>query len=295
MRMKKIMFANHYRLRVIWLALILLSSGCGVEAGNPNSSGGKLFAVYVAPTSYNGVEDVSALVDSVKLFQGEKSYAKNYESQKVYFASKQQQTEDSSTLALNLENITEESLDPQKLEIVLSESSTYLDVTLNTAERNAKAVILDESGNVSRSLIFNGQMTSANSTDLLIDVELRKTLKPITPEQRTQLNLPDDVAFVIQQKHSFMPKDEAGSIAFSGFIAGSLLCVFKDSPLPNASPDACTESGYKSQIVSSDGTAVLGSLRSGEYQVVNVTGNNQVNPLENVTVEAGKKVSVAGK
>ncbi|MEN9529445.1 MAG: hypothetical protein RI932_1318, partial [Pseudomonadota bacterium] len=90
------------------------------------------------------------------------------------------------------------------------------------------------------------------------------------------------------------PAEDVGSVGFNNLESGSLVCVFAGGMRPTATADACTAQGYKSQIVSSQGSATIGALRAGEYQVVNITRDNRVVDLRNVTIEAGKKSELGG-
>ncbi len=277
------------------LASALLSSGgCGVEAGNPDSKGGKLFRIYLSPTSYSDVGAVSASIDSVSVFQGSKSFSKPYQAQKVELLNQSKSATDDTAVAFALENVVDENSELQKVEITLSNSASYLEISINSQSQPIKAVVLNENGELTRSLVFEGSTKSGVTKDIVVDIELRKTLKPVTSQQRTTLNLPQDVSYVIQQKHSFLPFEDVGSVKFDNLESGSLVCVFSGVARPTATADACTGQGYKSQIVSAQGSATIGALRTGTYQVVNITRDNRVVDLKNVTVEAGKKGVMSG-
>jgi hypothetical protein len=282
-------------LRQLTLAVaIATSGGCGVEAGNPDSKGDKLFRIYVSPTSYTNVGAVSASIDSVSVLQGSRTFSQTYAAQNVDLLSSKSSSSEESSLAFTLENVVDENSEMQRVEITLSKDAAYLQVSLSSQTQPVKAVVLNENGEITRSLIFDGLTKSGMTKDILVDIELRKTLKPVTSQQRSALNLPQDVAFVIQQKHSFLPAEDVGSVGFNNLESGSLVCVFAGGMRPTATADACTAQGYKSQIVSSQGSATIGALRAGEYQVVNITRDNRVVDLRNVTIEAGKKSELGG-
>lgn len=281
--------------RQLTLAAALTSAGgCGVEAGNPDSKGGKLFRIYVSPTSYNDVGAVSASIDSVSVLQGSKSFSKSYQAQKVDFLNQSKSTNDDTAVAFALENVVDENSELQRVEITLSNNASYLELSLSSQSQPVKAVVLDANGELTRSLVFEGLTKSGVTKDIVVDIELRKTLKPVTSQQRTTLNLPADVTYVIQQKHSFIPYEDVGSVKFESLESGSLVCLFSGVARPTATADACTGQGYKSQIVSAQGSATIGAMRAGEYQVVNITRDNKVVDLKNVTIEAGKKGVVSG-
>lgn len=282
-------------LRNAALSLVVLMSGaCGVEAGNPDSKGDKLFRIYVSPTSYPDVGMVSVAVDSVNLIQAGKSVSKNYQAQKLDLLTSAGQNNEDSSLALSLE-LDEPKTELQRVELLLANDNPYLQVKLNSQALPVKAAVISENGEISRSLIFNGQTKDGGTSDIVVDIELRKSLKPITLEQQTQLNLPKDVNFVIQQKHSFLEFSEAGSIGFSEFEPGSLVCVSVGQAIPTASADACTAKGFKSQIISERGTATISALVAGEYQAVNITRDNRVVDLKAVNVTAGQKAILRGR
>ncbi|MFZ9521208.1 MAG: hypothetical protein ACO3A4_12100 [Silvanigrellaceae bacterium] len=274
--------------------VVLMSGGCGVEAGNPDSKGGKRVRLYVSPTSYQDVGAVSASIDGLSLLQGDSVVSKTYQSQKLDLLTTNTQAGEDSSLALTVE-MSDAKNELQKLELTLSKDNPYLQVTLAAAAQPVKAAVVTENGEVVRSLVFNGIMNSDAALDVVIDLELRKSLKVATPEEKVRLNLPEDVRFIIQQKHSFMNFTESGSIAFSDFAPGSLVCVFAGETLPTASADACTEKGFKSQIISSRGTATIGALAAGEYRTVNITLDNKVVELRRATVFPGNKVILSSK
>jgi hypothetical protein len=274
--------------------VVMLLGGCGVEAGNPDSKGGKLSRIFVSPTSYPDVGSVSLSIERVNLVQGDAVFSRNYQSQKLDLMSKNGSASEDSAPALSVE-LAETQNKFERIELILAKEDPYLQVSLNSKAEPVKAAVVSEMGVVSRSLVFNGTTNSNANIDVVVDVELRKSLRPITAEQREQLNLPNDVVFVIQQKHSFLEFAEAGAIGFSDFEASSLVCVFVGESLPAASADACTGAGFKSQIVSSRGTATIGSLVSGEYRVVNITRDNRVVELGRTTVSSGSKVVLSGK
>ncbi|MEN9825053.1 MAG: hypothetical protein RI953_798 [Pseudomonadota bacterium] len=274
--------------------VVLMSGGCGVEAGNPDSKGGKMVRLYVSPSSFQAVGAVSASIDGLSLLQGDSVVSKTYQSQKLDLLTTNTQASEDSSLALTVE-MSDAKNELQKVELTLAKDNPYLQVTLAAEAQPVKAAVVSESGEVVRSLVFNGIMNSAAALDVVIDLELRKTLKVATPEERVRLKLPEDVRFIIQQKHSFMNFAESGSIAFSDFAPGSLVCVFVGETLPTAAADACTEKGFKSQIISTRGTAMIGALAAGEYRTVNITLDNKVVELKRATVSPGKKVALSSK
>lgn len=280
-------------LRPFTLALAVVAvGGCGVEAGNPDSKGGKPFRIYVSPTSYTDVGAVSASIDSVSVIQGSKTFVKSYQQQNVVLHSSGNPSYADSFVAFTLDDVIDETLQVQSVEVTLDEKSAYLQLSLGSQSQPVKAVVLNEKGELTRSLVFDGLSKSGSVKDILVDIELRKTLKPVTKEQRSALNLPQDVLFVIQQKHSFLPVEDAGSVAFREFEADSLVCVFSGVARPAPSADACTGQGYKSQIVSQQGAAVIAALRAGEYQAVNITRDNRVIDLPSIKIESGKKIEM---
>jgi hypothetical protein len=293
MMKKSLTWKNTFR-QLTLAACVVLAGGCGVEAGNPDSKGGKLFRIYVSPTSYSDVGAVSAAIDSVSVLQGSKTVSKSYPAKKVDLLSQNKSPSDETAVAFALENVVDENSELQRVEISLSKEASYLELSMSSQSQPVKAVVLDKNGELTRSLVFEGLTKSGVTKDIVVDIELRKTLKPVTSQQRSALNLPQDVSYVIQQKHSFLPAEDAGSVAFDNFESGSLVCVFTEVARPTAIADACTGQGYKSQIVSAQGSATIGALRAGEYQVVNITRDNRVVDLRNVTVEAGKKSALSG-
>ncbi|MEN9809201.1 MAG: hypothetical protein RLZZ488_768 [Pseudomonadota bacterium] len=283
-------------LRPFALALAVMTvGGCGVEAGNPDSKGGKPFRIYVSPTSYTNVGAVSAAIDSVSVVQGSKTFEKSYQQQNVILLSSSNPSYEDTFVAFTLDDVVDENLQVQRVEVTLNEKAAYLQLLLGSQSQPVKAVVLNDKGELTRSLVFDGLSKSGSAKDILVDIELRKTLKPVTSEQRLALNLPQDVTFVIQQKHSFLPVDDAGSVAFRDLEADSLVCVFSGVARPEPTADACTGQGYKSQIVSKQGLAVIAALRAGEYQVVNITRDTRVVDLPSTKIEAGKKVEISGK
>ncbi|NBX18098.1 MAG: hypothetical protein EBR09_12115 [Proteobacteria bacterium] len=274
-------------------AVVLILGACGVEAGNPDSKGGKPFRFFISPASYPDAGAVTATIEGVNLIQGDTVVSKSYQSQKLDLLSGNTQSAEDATLALSFE-LEDSQKELQRVELLLAKENPYLQVTLSSQAQPVRVVVLTENGEVARSLVFNGTTKAGSNLDVLVDVELRKSLKPVTSLQQAQLNLPADVLFVIQQKHSFLELAQTGSVGFTGFEAGSLVCVYSGQALPAASADACTGNGYKSQVISSKGTATIGSLVSGEYQAVNITRDNKVVELKKTTVVAGKKVVLSG-
>lgn len=278
------------------LALAVVTvGGCGVEAGNPDSKGGKPFRIYVSPTSYTDVGAVSAAIDSVSVVQGAKTFEKSYQQQNVVLLSSGNPSYEDTFVAFTLDDIVDDNLQVQRVEVTLDEQASYLQFSLSSQPQPVKAVVLNDKGERTRSLVFDGLSKSGSAKDILVDIELRKTLKPVTSEQRLALNLPLDVTFVIQQKHSFLPVQDAGTAVFRDLEADSLVCIFSGLAKPEPTADACTGQGYKSQIVSKQGLAVIAALRAGEYQAVSITRDNRVVDLRSVTIESGKKAEISGK
>jgi hypothetical protein len=179
-----------------------------------------------------------------------------------------------------------------QLEFILAPEKPYLELELTSQEDPVYAAVIDENGQLKNSLIFNSQPESVEISDILVDVELRKSLKALTESQRVQLKLPSQVQFVIQQKHSFMDYTQAGSVGFTNLTPETIVCVFSGDTLPTANNDTCTGANYKSQIVNSSGIATIGSLKPGNYRTANITAENKAVELETVTVRAGEKTTV---
>ena len=290
--MKKTQFFKHSFLNVILCGVTMSFLGCGVEAGNPDSKGNKLLRVYIAPTSYPDTTAVSAAIQRVNIINNTAGVTKSYNSSFNAFEiiPKSSPESQDATLGLTVERTDEGSF--EKVELILAEDNPYLQLSLRSQTDPVFAAVIDDEGRLKNSLVFNTTAAPSNSSDILIDVELRKSLSAVTATQREQLQLPPQVQFVIQQKHSFVNNSEVGSIGFSNLTPGSLVCVFTGDTLPEAGPNPCTGSSFKAQIVSTDGVATVGSLAPGDYQTVNITSDNRVIKLAPTSVTAGEKALV---
>lgn len=274
--------------------VVLMSGGCGVEAGNPDSKGGKTVRLYVSPTSYQDIGVVSANVGALNLTQGDEIISQSYQSKRLDLLTANSASSEEVSLALSVD-VSDSQKELQKVEVVLAGDNPYLQITLASQAQPVKAAVVSESGELVRSLVFNGAVKSEAGLDIVIDVELRKTLKLVTAEQKAQLGLPEDVRYIIQQKHSFMNFAQSGSVGFTDYEPGSIVCVFVGDTLPTASSDACTGKGFKSQIISARGTATISAIEAGEYRVVNITRESKVVELKRATVAPGSKVVFSGK
>jgi len=293
--MKNTQNFKHRFFKVILHGLTLSFVGCGVEAGNPDSKGDKLLRIFIAPASYPDTSAVSATIQQVKIINSTAGETKDSKpiSDKIEIIPSSSLGTQVSSLGLTIERTDESSF--EKVELILAEKSPYLQLSLRSLPEPVFAAVIDEDGQIKNSLIFNTQFEPSSSSDILIDVELRKSLRVISESQREQLQLPPQVRFVIQQKHSFINSSDVGAISFSSFAPESLVCVFTGDNLPKAEPKACTGPSFKSQIVSAEGVATIGSLVPGHYRSVNITSDNKVIELAPTFVTAGKKSLVEPK
>lgn len=284
------------RLAMMCSALLaVFPSGCGVEAGNPDSKDDGLFRIFVAPSSYSNVSSISVVLRELVLRQGERSFVRPYSSDAVsLLGSSGAGAGQESALVFELQDIGQANARIDRFELNLPTDAPFLLLKLDTRPDLVKAVVLNESGEQTTSLLFEGQtvVKEEKYTDLLVDFELRKSLQPLGESRRLALKLPQDVVYAIQQKHSFQSLEEVGSMSFSGFAPGTLVCVFADGPLPTAAGDTCTGPGFKSQIVAPTGQASIASLRPGTYKVVTITTGGKVAQLKDATIVAGEKVTV---
>ena len=282
---------------LVMMCYVLLSVfpvGCGVEAGNPDSKDDGLFRIFVAPTSYSNVSSMSVVLRELVVRQGGTSFVRPYTSEEVQLLARAPDSSEDSAPAFELRDFGRSNSSIETLELHLPSEAPFLLLKLNSQKESVKAVVLNEKGEQTRFLSFEGQsvVKQRKYTDLLVDFELRKSLQPLDEARRLALKLPQDVSYAIQQKHRFQAMDEVGSIIFSGFAPGTLVCVFTDGPVPSASNDNCTDPGYKSQIVAPNGNAVIASLRPGNYKVVTIAAGGKVEELSYATIVAGKKVTV---
>jgi len=285
--MKKSRLSMHTVINVMLHALTVTFAGCGVEAGNPDSKGDKLLRVYVAPASFPDTRAISASIQQVRLINGSSFESKEYQSQLFEIIASNSTGSQDSTLGFTVERDEVSSI--EKVEMILTDNTPYLQINLESQVEPAFAAVIDENGQLKKSLIFSTKSNLINATDIIIDVELRKSLSVVTETQREQLQLPAQVQFVILQKHSFVSTAEVGSITFTNFAPSSLVCVFSGETLPTANSNACIGSEFKSQIVAADGKATIGSLAPGNYRVVNITSDNKVIELDRTSVSAGEK------
>lgn len=280
-------------MRITFHAIALAIAGCGVEAGNPDSKKDKLLRVFVAPASYPNTKTVTATIKTLNINDGTSVKSEEFTERKMELLSNNAESSLDSTLTLSINRDEVSSIG--QLEFILAPESPYLELELTSQEEPVYAAVIDENGQLKNSLIFNSQIGSNEIRDILVDVELRKSLKTLTETQRVQLQLPREVQFVIQQKHSFMDNTQAGSVAFTNLTPGTIVCVFSGTTLPAANNDSCTGENYKSQIVNTSGSATIGSLKPGNYRTANITADNTVVELEAVTVRAGEKTTTGLK
>jgi hypothetical protein len=292
MKLKR--FSYSLLMQSFGLALLTMFGACGVEAGNPNSADDGLFRVFVSPTSYRGISSISGNVESFNFLNAEKTISKPASSSQFALSTEGVETSNDSKPTFEFRDLGQSGAVLRALEIKLAEISPYVQINSGSEPKPVRAVVLDEVGNKVNSIIFEGDtlVKSGGPTDIIIDLELRRTLSPLDPSKRISLGVPDDVTFSIRQKHRFRPTENVGLIAFKDFEPDSIVCVFLSGTSPVPSPDACTGDGYKSQIISKSGTAAIGALVPGTYRVAVIKGSQDVVSLPQVEVAAKSKVVV---
>ena len=244
--------------------LLIFFIGCGVEAGNPDSTDEKNSFINISITDAP-IDEIDQLLVSVD---------------RLEFG-----TERLIKVNLNLDGPVDIAslTNGKKLQILADQrvnSGNYTDfyLVIGAQDKPIQAiqkdgslvniVILDESESLSNELSFSGNVTlNENETkNLIVDVDLRQTLTELTDKQRQDLKLDSSYKYALRKKHSFLLETEAGSLEVTGYEEGSILCLVpRDAYTTTNLPSDCLGEGNRSSVVSSEQFAKIIAIKPGKY------------------------------
>ena len=253
----------------IRILIALLVSACGVEAGNPDSTEEKKgfinFSITDAP-----IDDVDRFMISLDRLE-----FGNDRTLQVDLGLDDPLDLLSLANGKKLKILTEQEApvgEYTQFYLILANTDQAIEA-IKTDGSSAKVVILDASGKISNELAFSGSLSlsEGESSNLIVDVDLRQTLSLLTEEQRSTLDLDASYEFVIRQDHSFHSESEVGAIEVEGYDSGSLICVVKAEAYTSESlPKDCSGENSQSTIVDADNFAKILAIRPDSYSVFQV-------------------------
>lgn len=258
--------------------------GCGVNAGNPDSSGGgsksAVISLELTDAPIDDIAEFNIKLSSLDFVLGS--------SVNIDFGESEDPVDlldyrNGNTLSL----IDSLSVDTGVLEtFYLHTKPTGNPIQVTKDDGTVASVaILNASGDVSPHLSFHGNATvvAGSATNFIVDVDLRNSLSSLDNEFRQALGLDDSYQYILRQEHSFHNSAAVGSLTVSGLLPEQLLCLTTKSA---ESAEDCTSDDHRSAKAGADGLATILAIPPGEYLFWISAGDGFVLQSE-VTVVAG--------
>ena len=273
------------------ITLFGLITGCGVEAGNPDSSEEKpaKFSLKLTETPTTGLNNFYVDVKSITVG----------DSQTITFGDFT--TIDVLTLGNGQTTTVVDQIDIAAgglAKIVVGLADTEHPVRAVSSENVQQKVVVLKDGEKTNSLEFTGGMNlgSDQNVTAIVDIDLRYTLSNLDETTRDQYNVESDVIYALNHKHTFFQDSSRAMVRFSQKTSGELLCITEATRYTASNlPQECVPNGtdiIKGVFADAEGNAVVISVPNGDYDVWGIMGGSVTSYRQNIQMNGGDTITV---
>ena len=288
-------FINIFVRSCVW-SFLLFANGCGVDAGNPDSSpkpknGVINFLITDAPI--DEVDQLLVYAQSLDFTAGSDYSIELNDSEDQSFDLLSYQNGE--TLALT-ENLSVVPGTIEEFRLTLQDREEKIRAIVGGEPENSYNVaILDANGQLTDHLVFKGKQTvdSQSESTLIVDIDLRKSLSSLDDSLRKELGLDTSYRYVLRQDHSFYNTDLVGSLEVSGLNPEQKLCLAPTDWSSDQIAD-CTKEDLRSAKANSDGQSIVLAVLTGSYSIWSFDEENNPSLIQgSVSIEAGERAKVS--
>lgn len=275
----------------IYLTVITFMAGCGVEAGNPDSTQKK-------PNSFLNIQLTDAPIDEINKFMVYVDRIEFASGVSTYSVSLNQEEaidimEFRNGKVLNiLENYQISRGTFDRFTLFLKDKP--IEVYKDNSDTALNAAIIQD-GKTTNHLEFLGRVIVADddTETILIDVDLRQTLTKMTDQQRSNNNLSETYIYALQRDHKFSSTEHIGSVSVAGLKPGQLICVIPSTIIGDDLPDDCIQEDINTGYADENGDLFVPFLKPNKYHIWLLNNGSFDAVATDILIDAGKTSTIS--